>query len=227
MHAKRLKLLPEMEGRTARWYARVRGTDTQLELYRTQAAQLTHALPRGARVLEVAPGPGYLSLEIARLGFEVAGLDISHSMVDIARGNAQAAGLMVDFRHGDAARIPFEADSFDLLVCQAAFKNFAAPAAALDEMHRVLRSAGAAIIQDLNPEASRADIQQEVTRMRLGRLNAIVTRLILSSVLRRRAYSAHQLERLAVASSFGTCQIRRDGITLEVRLQKRAMQQAA
>ncbi len=69
---------PEMEGPIARWYARVRGSQSQLEAYRKQASQLTAGLPQGARVLEVAPGPGYLAIEIARLGgFQVTGLDIS------------------------------------------------------------------------------------------------------------------------------------------------------
>ena len=57
---------PEMEGLVARWYARIRGTGSQAEVYRKQAAQLTEGLPGGAAVLEVAFGPGYLAIEMAR-----------------------------------------------------------------------------------------------------------------------------------------------------------------
>ena len=46
---------PEMEGPIARWYARVRSSESQLEAYRKQASQLIAGLPDGARVLEVAP----------------------------------------------------------------------------------------------------------------------------------------------------------------------------
>ena len=49
---------PEMEGPIARWYARARGSESQIEGYRKQAARLVAGLPDGARVLEVAPGPG-------------------------------------------------------------------------------------------------------------------------------------------------------------------------
>ena len=99
-------------------------------------------------MLEVAPGPGYLAIEIARLGrFHVTGLDISRSFVEIASENARQAAVSVDFRHGDAASMPFDAQSFDLIVCQASFKNFAQPGSALDEMHRVLRRGGTAVIQ--------------------------------------------------------------------------------
>ena len=139
MSGNRFKLLPEMEGRMARWYARQRGTESQLALYRKQASALTAGLPTGAKVLEIAPGPGYLTLELARLGrFQVSGLDISRTFVELASEHARQAGLSIDFRHGDVASIPFEPGSFDLIVCQAAFKNFTQPVRALDEMQRVL-----------------------------------------------------------------------------------------
>jgi len=122
---RRRHLLPEMEGLTARWYARQRGTPSQLALYRDQAARLTAGLADGAAVLEVAPGPGFHAIEVARLGrFPVTGLDISHTMVGIAGENATAAGVSVDFRLGDASAMPFADGSFDVIVCQAAFKNF-------------------------------------------------------------------------------------------------------
>jgi ubiquinone/menaquinone biosynthesis C-methylase UbiE len=123
----------------------------------------------------------------------------------------------VEFQHGDATRMPFEADRFDLVVCQAAFKNFLDPVGALNEMHRVLRPGGTAVIQDLNSEATRADIAAEVRRMRLTRVNTAVTRLTLGW-LRRRANSPADFGALAQRSAFGTAEVRTDGIGLEVRL---------
>src|ERR1700731_3613112 len=94
---------PEMEGLVARWYARIRGTGSQAEVYRKQATRLTEGLPAGATVLEVAFGPGYLAIEMARAGrVHVTGLDISRTFVQIASDNAQVAGVDVDFLHGDA-----------------------------------------------------------------------------------------------------------------------------
>lgn len=212
--------LPEMEGFIARWYARIRGTESQLAEFREQASHLTAGLPDGARVLEVAPGPGYHAVEMARLGrFSVTGLDISRTFVDLASDHARRAGVSVDFREGDVSRMPFDADSFDLVVCQAAFKNFRRPVAALDEMHRVLRDGGVAVIQDMNRAVSGADIAREVRRMRLGGFNAFMTRRSLA-MLRRRAYSPALFERLAAESAFRTCRITTDGIGLEVRLTK-------
>src|SRR5262249_30076291 len=151
-------------------------------------------MQNGASVLEVAPGPGYLAIEIARLGrFQVTGLDISRTMVDIARENATKAGVTIDFRHGDSAGMPFADESFDLIVCQAAFKNFRQPLNALDEMWRVLRQGGMAVIQDLSKEASAADVAREVKEQQLGALNSFITKRILAG-LRRRAYSKTQFE---------------------------------
>jgi ubiquinone/menaquinone biosynthesis C-methylase UbiE len=208
-----------MEGLTARWYARQRGTPSQIATVRRQAAELTGAMT-GGDVLEVAPGPGYQAIEIARLGrFQVTGLDISRTMVEISRENAAAAGVSVDFRHVDATQMPFADGSFDLIVCQAAFKNFRQPVSALNEMHRVLRPGGRAVIQDLRKEASSSDIAREVDNQNLGRVSSFITKRILGG-LRNRAYATSQFERLVAESSFRTCEIKTDGIGLEVRLDK-------
>jgi len=211
---------PEMEGPIARWYARVRGSESQIVAYRKQVAELTAGLPDGARVLEVAPGPGYLSIEMARLRrLHVTALDISHTFVEIGSENARRAGVAVDFRQGDVAKMPFEAESFDLIVCQAAFKNFTLPRTALAEMHRVLRTGGTAVIQDMSRDVTHADIHEEVKGMDLGRLSAFMTKATLER-LRNRAYSPLQFELLVAESPFQTCEITTAGIGLEARLEK-------
>lgn len=211
---------PEMEGAIARWYAGIRGSDQQIEVCREQAAQLTSGLRAGSRVLEVAPGPGYLAIEVARLArFEVTGLDISHTFVEIASENAGKAGVTAEFRQGDAADMPFEEGSFDLVICQAAFKNFARPNSAISEMYRVLQAGGAAVIDDMSHEATHTEIAEEVRRMGLGRINSLTTTATLE-MLRRRAYSRGQFERLAENSPFRTCKITTAGIGLRVRLTK-------
>jgi ubiquinone/menaquinone biosynthesis C-methylase UbiE len=211
---------PEMEGAVARWYAGIRNSGNQAQENRRQAARLTAGLPAGARVLEVAPGPGYLAIEMARTGrVQVTGLDISRSFVEIASENAAKAGVSVDLRQGDAASMQFDSESFDLIVCQAAFKNFTRPRSALAEMHRVLRAGGTAVIQDMSNDASHADIEREVRKMELGRLSSFTTKATLE-MLRRRAYSPAQFESLVAESPFQTCAIETEGIGLEVRLTK-------
>lgn len=211
---------PEMEGVVARWYSRIRGTRSQIEAYRKEARRLTSRLPEGSTVLEVAFGPGYLAIELARFGrYRVSGLDISQTFVKIAGQNAREAGVTADFHQGDAAVMPFETDSFDLIVCQAAFKNFVHPGSALSEMYRVLRGGGTALIQDMSSDATHADIEREVKGMELGWVSSLTTKGTLE-MLKRRAYSPAQLETLVAESPFKTCTITTEGIGLEVRLEK-------
>ncbi|SEF30274.1 Methyltransferase domain-containing protein [Amycolatopsis pretoriensis] len=215
METTRKHKVPEMEGFQARWYAKNRGTEAQLKQYRKQAAEVTSGLEDGAEILEVAPGPGFFAIEVAKLGFRVTGLDISHTMVEIARENR--GDLEIDFRQGDITHAPFAAESFDFLVCQAAFKNFRQPVAALNEMHRVLRPGGFAVIHDLNHEATAADIGREVAGMNVGVVSGFTVRQTLGW-LRRRAFTREQFEALAAESAFGGCSVTADGVGLEVRL---------
>jgi ubiquinone/menaquinone biosynthesis C-methylase UbiE len=217
METTRKHRVPEMEGFQARWYAKNRGTEPQLAQYRRQAVEVTSGLTEGADVLEVAPGPGFFAVELAKRGFHVTGLDISHTMVEIALEQARKAGVDVDFRQGDVTRAPFADESFDFLVCQAAFKNFRQPVTALDEMHRVLRPGGFAVIHDLNHEATGADIGREVAGMNVGAVSGFTVRQTLGW-LRRRAFTREQFEELAAESAFGGCSVTTDGIGLEVRL---------
>lgn len=207
----------QMEGPIAAWYARI--TRGRPDISATAQA-IAERLPAGSHVLEVAPGPGYLSVELASRGFQVSGLDISRSFVRIATGNAHQAGVSIDFRHGDVARMPFATATFDFVVCQAAFKNFHSPVAALDEIHRVLRPGGTASIYDLRKDAPDADIAEEVRRMHLSPLNAWLTRLTFRFGLLRAAYTRDRLERVVAQSRFGRGEILVDGIGFELRLAK-------
>jgi ubiquinone/menaquinone biosynthesis C-methylase UbiE len=219
---KRRKLIPEMEGYSARRYAKLRGTEPQLRACRLEASRLAETLNPGSRILEVAPGPGYLAIELAKVDrFRVTGLDVSRTFVSLAGDFAGRAGVTIDFQLGDAAAMPFPSAQFDLVVCQAAFKNFDRPVAALNEMHRVLRPGGRAIIQDMSGEATAAAIAAEVAGMNVGLVTRVTTRLILTG-LRRRAYSPAQFEQLSKRSRFGDAVVGTQGIGFEATLTARA-----
>lgn len=211
-----------MEGSIARWYARTRGTESQIADWARQAERLTRDLPPMADVLELAPGPGYFAVELARTGrVRVTALDISATFVGIVRANARRAGVEVSVRQGDASRMPFADASFDLVVCQAAFKNFSRPQTAVNEMFRVLRPGGSARIQDMRHDALDVAIRDEVRAMNLGPLRAWVTRGALRS-LRRRAYSVGEFRAFARASPFGDGEVETSGIGIELLLQRPA-----
>lgn len=208
-----------MDGFIARWYAN--NTRRNIEDYRKDARKVAASLADGAAVLEVAPGPGYLAVELAKLGrYDLTGLDVSETFVELARQNAHEAGVQIDFRQGDAAHMPFEDNKFDVIVCRAAFKNFSEPVAALDEMHRVLRPGGWALINDLRKDVSLTEIDQAVDEMGLSGVNAWLTRMAFRHMLIKRAYTQEQFRAMVSRSRFQTCEIQVDGIGLDVTLRK-------
>jgi SAM-dependent methyltransferase len=70
----------------------------------------------GKRVLEYGCGPGSQSFELARRGAHVTGIDISPVAIEIAREQARAEGLEIEFAVMDAEATTFPDRSFDLIV---------------------------------------------------------------------------------------------------------------
>jgi ubiquinone/menaquinone biosynthesis C-methylase UbiE len=208
-----------MEGPIARWYAR--NTGKMIDQYRKAARDVAASLPGGGEVLEVAPGPGYFAIELAGLGpYHVVGLDISHAFVRIATANAAGAGVEVEFRLGDAASMPFEPGSFDLVYCRAAFKNFGEPVRALGEMYRVLKPGGRAVVNDLRRDATPGEIDAAVGEMGLGPINAALTRWIFRHSLLKRAYRPEDFRQMASRTPFGTCEVETASIGMDVSFHK-------
>jgi ubiquinone/menaquinone biosynthesis C-methylase UbiE len=215
---KAYKGLP-MEGIIANWYAKT--TYKDLNRHKLMAKQLVEEIPAGGAVLEIAPGPGYFCIELAKLGnFQITGLDISKSFVQIARTNAATAGLKIDFREGNASAMPFQENAFDFTFCQAAFKNFSEPVKAISEMYRVLKPNGTAVIADMRRDASAEDIEREVKGMRLDPINGFIVKWTFDHMLLRSAYSIDEMKAMVARTPFVNCRIQLQGVGFQVWLKK-------
>ncbi|MCS7243042.1 MAG: methyltransferase domain-containing protein [Candidatus Caldatribacterium sp.] len=98
-------------------------------------------------ILDLCCGHGRHSLELARRGFQhVFGLDRSRSLVQRARTVARREGLAVEFREGDARRLPYRENMFDVvLILGNSFGYFESPEddlQVLREVFRVLKPGG-------------------------------------------------------------------------------------
>lgn len=219
---KAYKGLP-MEGVIAAWYSKL--TLKDVKRHKWMADQLAPKIPAGGSVLEIAPGPGYFCIELAKLGdFRITGLDISKSFVEIARKNAARAGLRIDIRQGNASALPFRDDTFDFTFCQAAFKNFSEPVKAIAEMYRVLKPNGVAVISDLRRDAPPEEIERELKGMGLGRLDEMMTRWTFKQMLLKNAYSVADMESMIVQTPFGKGRIDVGGVGFQVWLEKQHCQ---
>jgi D-alanine-D-alanine ligase len=68
------------------------------------------------RVLDLCCGQGRHTLELARRGYRAEGLDRSHYLVQKARASSRQDGLNVRFKEGDARKLPYGPDNFDVIL---------------------------------------------------------------------------------------------------------------
>ena len=96
----------------------------------------------GDRVLDVAAGTGNAAIRAALAGGAVTALDLTPELFEAGRRRASEAGVEVDWVEGDAEQLPFDDESFDVVV--STFGVMFAPrhAVAAREMVRVLRPGG-------------------------------------------------------------------------------------
>lgn len=125
------------EDRAADWirFARAEGHDAYWA-YRDAFFELLPPPP--ARALEIGCGEGRVTRDLRCRGYEVTGLDIAPTLVKAAR-DADPSGTYVV---GDAAALPFDDASFDLVVSYNSLIDVDDMPAAVSEAGRVLRSGG-------------------------------------------------------------------------------------
>ncbi|GIW62584.1 MAG: hypothetical protein KatS3mg090_0410 [Patescibacteria group bacterium] len=107
-------------------------------------------LPSSAkRILDVATGTGSQAFEIAKLGYEVVGIDLSPEMLKQAEKKC-SPDLKLKFLHADATSLPFSDNSFDSASISFGLHDmpYEIGIAALKEMKRVIKKKGKILIVD-------------------------------------------------------------------------------
>ena len=127
-------------------------------------------------ILDIGTGPGWLLVKLYHESprLRLTGLDASPSMVARARKNMAKAGLseVIEIREGNASRMLFSDNSFDTVVSMGSIHHWKNPTACLNEVYRVLKPGGFALMYDLVSDTPAAVLKE--TAYEFGRLRVLL-----------------------------------------------------
>jgi ubiquinone/menaquinone biosynthesis C-methylase UbiE len=101
---------------------------------------------RSLKILDIGTGTGFLALLLAKMGYDVVGVDWAKSKISQAREKAKAANIPVEFRVEDAEKLTLESNSFDAVVSRHVLWTLSDPYAAALEWVRVTKPGGKVIV---------------------------------------------------------------------------------
>ncbi len=153
-----------IEGYFAIKYAQfAKDTPIMQEAYANLADRVATVMGKGV-FLEIGPGPAFVSIEIAKRvpQAEIIGLDLSETMIGIGRQNVVKAGFseLITFRHGAAAKMPFDGAKFDFVVSSGSLHHWNKPIEVFDEIHRVLKLGQPALVYDVRKDALKEKVNE-------------------------------------------------------------------
>jgi ubiquinone/menaquinone biosynthesis C-methylase UbiE len=206
-------------GPFTRWYDK-NTREKRIGEMQEYANEVKKHLTDNAKVLEVAPGPGYFSIELAKMGnYHITGMDISDDFVEICKTNAKRENVSANFIQGNVSKMPFEDNTFNFIFCSAAFKNFKEPVTALREMYRVLKNNGIALIVDMNHDVSKETLNEAATKSSKPGFERWFMQMTFKGLCNA-AYSKNELENMIKQTAFNKNEIKEGGIGFYIYLYK-------
>jgi SAM-dependent methyltransferase len=106
----------------------------------------------GDRVLDVAAGTGNAAIEAAKTGATVVASDLTPELFEAGRARAEAAGVELEWVEADAEDLPFEDESFDVVISSIGVMFAPFHQAAADELIRVCKPGGRIALLSWTPE---------------------------------------------------------------------------
>lgn len=119
-------------------------------------------------VLDVASGTGSLTVEFAKICKQVTGIDITPAMIEQAK-HLQKINMLDNIRWdiGDISNpLPYETDSFSIVITKFSFHHLLNPLSVLIEMNRVCTIGGMIIVVDPTPAPEKAEMYNQLEQLR-------------------------------------------------------------
>src|SRR5262249_13609337 len=105
-------------------------------------------------VLDVACGAGNATIPAARAAAKTVGLDITPELIEAGKRKAREAGVEIEWVEGDAQDMPFDDESFDVVLSVSGCMFAPDHAKAAAELARVLKPGGRLVVAAWRPEGN-------------------------------------------------------------------------
>jgi SAM-dependent methyltransferase len=125
-------------------------------------------LEAGSKLLDVPCGYGRHSIELAKQGYLLSGIDQSQVMLQKAQQDAQSANIELNLRHGDMRQLPFDDGEFDgaiMLFTSFGYLGREGDRQVVAELGRVVRSGGRLILDQQNPWPAAKEAEERGRRL--------------------------------------------------------------
>jgi ubiquinone/menaquinone biosynthesis C-methylase UbiE len=173
--------------------------DKQIEEIKTEILSKI----RKGKILEVGPGPGTLLRRINEdnPNLELYGLDISKAMIKLAKENLDGADIHI--LHGNIKETEFDSSFFDLVTCTGSFYLWDNPIEGLNEIHRILKKDGLAILfetySNYDKKRFEESLKQNMKKVKIHK-RPVVKRLLFKQL--SITYTINEVEEILKKTAF-------------------------
>ena len=219
MHTLKQLTSQGIEGYFAVKYAEYAKRSEEMQKEYSRLAEHVVGIFSKGRLLEIGPGPAFVSIEIAKRlpDIEITGLEISDSMIEIANSNTMEQGLSnrILFRKADASKMPFSDSEFDFVVTSGSLHHWKRPMEVINEIYRVLKPGCKCIISDLVKDTPAERIREFASKidsriMRWGLMHSF-----------KEGYTVNAINALIKDTRFKSAEIEVEDISMRILLKRR------
>ena len=111
-------------------------------------------IERNDKILDVGCGDGVFSIELAKRGYDIVGMDLSANSINYAKYFSKRSEVKIDFLVGDACHFPFANESFDIILCSEVLEHIKDDEDVIKEISRVTKAGGFLFLTTPSDKAS-------------------------------------------------------------------------
>jgi 2-polyprenyl-6-hydroxyphenyl methylase / 3-demethylubiquinone-9 3-methyltransferase len=111
-----------------------------------------HYIPswKNLKVLDIGCGGGLACENLAKLGADVSGIDLSENSIKVAKEHANQSQLEINYRQGFAEALPYQSNTFNVVLCFDVLEHVSNLEKVISEVHRVLSQGGVFLFDTIN-----------------------------------------------------------------------------